>query len=255
MEDNNNNNYDKYDKIDLENVKILKERDSCFRLVINNKIFDTSHEDDLFKLIINHEDWMNLLVIRYEYYLSKIYHGLGKGDIVFYDQIKNLIYCVELKSLKDKYSNTSSSSKITKCIEQSIKYSELASEWCGIPGIPVTVIELEDGSIKIEVKHTTVIKKIEDVNPVIKEHDKNDKNDWFDHPGDQTETKYKILDNTFYSHRITDEIIISSGSRRSFRKRAQRVMSEVPNASKCNIYIITFLDSDRNVIHTELNKL
>lgn len=137
------------DKLSLDNIEDLISRDKHLRIVINNKIYDTSHEDDLAKIIINDNKYKNMLLIRYEYLLSKIYHGMGKGDIVLYDNVNNLLYAIELKSLKDKYTNMSDKLKIEKCISQSIKYAQYTNIWALKESIAVAIIEHLDGTLQI----------------------------------------------------------------------------------------------------------
>ena len=90
------------DKLSLDNLAELEDRDKNFRIVINHKIYDTSHEDDMARFVINRTKFKEMLLIRFEYYLSKTYHGLGRGDMVFYDKPNDKLYVLELKSLKDK---------------------------------------------------------------------------------------------------------------------------------------------------------
>ena len=137
------------DKLSLNNLSELEHRNQHLRTVIEHKIYDTSHEDDIARYVVNHTKYGNMLLIRFEYYLSKIYHGLGKGDMVFYDKQNDVLYVLELKSLKDKYSSITDSAKIEKCIAQSIKYSEYTMTWASKESIPVSVIELADGKIQI----------------------------------------------------------------------------------------------------------
>lgn len=143
------------DKLSLENLEELEDRDKNFRIVINHKIYDTSHEDDLARFVINGTKFKDMLLIRFEYYLSKTYHGLGRGDMVFYDKLNDKLYVIELKSLKDKYSSTTDGEKIEKCIAQSTKYSEYTLTWGLKESTPVSVIELEDGKIQI-IERTTL---------------------------------------------------------------------------------------------------
>lgn len=148
------------DKLSLNKFEELVDRNECFRIVISHKKYDTSHEDDIARYIINTNKFSNLLLIRFEYYISKTFHGLGKGDMVFYDPNKLILYIVELKSLKDKYSNSTDTSKVEKCILQSIRYSNYAKTWSentctnNIQIIPVTAIEYQNAEIIIT-EHNT----------------------------------------------------------------------------------------------------
>jgi hypothetical protein len=248
------------DKLSIDNLSELENRDRNHRVVINHKIYDTSHEDDIARHIINNSKFKNMLLIRYEYYLSKIYHGLGRGDMVFYDKSTDELYVLELKSLRDKYSNTTDNAKIEKCIAQSIKYSEYTINWCSRTSTPVSVIELNDGNIQItertierkedliEQEHILLNQKIKQF-PWTRKSDDNDT--WFTHPGDQTKTEYKINGDTLESIRIVD-YVPSSGSRRSFRKRVKKVCME---STKCNKYYAILKDLQGNVLMQEYHSI
>jgi hypothetical protein len=242
------------DKLSLNDLSDLESRDKNFRIVINHKIYDTSHEDDIARYIINDGKFSSMLLIRFEYYLSKSYHGLGKGDMVFYDKINDILYTLELKSLKDKYSSITDTAKIKKCIDQSIKYSEYTINWGSKESIPVSVIELNDGKIQITERITSTLnlqtspwtdtvqkRELEDIN--------NDK--WFNHPGDQTLTKYRINGDTLESERIVD-YQPSSGSRRSFRKRVNRVCQET---TKCTKYLCILKDIHGAILMQEYHEV
>lgn len=282
------------DKLYLDNLNELENRDKNFRIVINHKIYDTSHEDDIAKFVINHTHFKDMLLIRFEYYLSKTYHGLGKGDMVFYDKNNDKLFVLELKSLKDKYSNISDKEKINKCIAQSTKYSEYTAIWCSKESTPVSIIELADGKIQIiertvltpfsidqkvelneepsetilvpsishssvshsSVSHSSIYLKNKSLNPWInsvkkKENDEIDNDQWFTHPGDQTYTKYRIIEDTLESERVVDNQP-SSGSRRSFRKRVKKVCQE---CSKCSKYYIVMKDTHGNVLMSEMHDI
>lgn len=254
------------DKLSLNDLSELKNRDKHFRTVIDNKIYDTSHEDDIARYIINNTKFKDMLLIRFEYYLSKTYHGLGRGDMVFYDKVKDILYVLELKSLKDKYSNITDTSKIEKCIAQSIKYSEYTITWASKESIPVSVIELADGKIQITERITLPAEKLGEELILIDQKNKsypwtntlqkreleeinNDK--WFNHPGDQTLTKYKINGDTLESERIVD-YQPSSGSRRSFRKRVKRVCQE---CTKCTKYLLVLKDTQGAILMQEYHEI
>jgi hypothetical protein len=266
------------DKVSIDNLIELERRDKHLRIVIDNKIYDTSHEDDIARYVINHTKYGNMLLIRYEYYLSKAYHGLGKGDMVFYDNTNNVLYVLELKSLKDKYSSITDSAKIEKCIAQSIKYSEYTLTWASKESIPVSVIELTDGKIQITERITLPAEKPKpneqsndllnlspqkiDQNPKIskypwtntiqkKEQEEINNDKWFSHPGDQTLTKYRINGDTLESERIVD-YQPSSGSRRAFRKRVKRVCQE---STKCTKYLIVLKDTQGAILMQELHEI
>ncbi len=262
------------DKLSLDNLAHLKNRDECFRTVICNKIYDTSHEDDIARYVILHTKYSNMLLIRFEYYLSKAYHGLGKGDMVFYDNLNDILYVLELKSLKDKYSSITDSAKIEKCIAQSIKYSEYTLTWASKESIPVSVIELTDGKIQITERitlpatlpatlpttlpttlseeKTNQVPKYPWTNTIEKQEQIEINNDkWFIHPGDQTLTKYRINGDTLESERIIN-YQPSSGSRRSFRKRVKRVCQE---STTCTKYLATLKDTQDNIIMQELHEI
>lgn len=242
---------DLVDKLPIDDLDLLKQRDYNHRIVINHKIFDTSHEDDIAKYIINDTRFGKMLLIRFEYYLSKTYHGLGKGDMVFYDHLTGVLYVLELKSLRDKYSTITDSAKIEKCIEQSIKYSKYTKNWCNKESIPVSVIEFNDGKIQIiETSHNDHNDN-DDHNDHSKQNDNNDHNEWFSHPGDQTDTKYRINENTFESIRIVD-YEPSAGSRRAFRKRVQRVCEET---TKCTKYLAILKHVNGTILMEELHNL
>jgi hypothetical protein len=296
------------DKIDITDIDHLKERDYNIRICISTKRYDNSHEEDLFFEIINFDRFKNMLVIRYEYLLSKVYHGLGKGDLVFYDPATTDIYCVEVKSLKDQYSSASDQEKINKCIEQSTKYAQAALYWAGKKGIPVTVIEYADNSLIMEEKRTYNLKlprsqdqfnevkqdqfnevkqnqfnevKQNQFNEVKQNQDQLDDSDktlnpnqisdhsqdpdnsqvqissqdptsnWFTHPGDQTDTVYKISGNTLVAKRTID-YEPSAGSRKSFRKRVQKVAAE---NTRCEQYDIIMQLKSGEIVMSETRKL
>ena len=67
----------------------------------------------------------------------------------------------------------------------------------------------------------------------------------FKHQGDQTETTYKIIGDTLEAERIVDSVQISSGSRKSFRKRVERVVHECTNCSK---YLITIKHTNGDIL-------
>lgn len=256
------------DKLSLDNLSELENRDKNFRIVINHKIFDTSHEDDIARYVITDTKFKDMLLIRFEYYLSKTYHGLGRGDMVFYDKINDKLYILELKSLKDKYSNTTDNSKIEKCIAQSIKYSEYTTKWASRNSTPVSVIEFSNGKIQIT-EHNKPNKPVEEEEEEILIHSKqsttfpwtntpqkkeleeinNDK--WFVHPGDQTLTQYKIINDTLESVRIVD-YLPSSGSRRAFRKRVKKVCQESTNCSK---YFIVLKNIQGDILMQEYHEI
>lgn len=259
------------DKLFLENLSELEDRDKNFRIVINHKIYDTSHEDDIAHYVINNTKFKNMLLIRFEYYLSKTYHGLGRGDMVFYDKENDKLYVLELKSLKDKYSSTTDTSKIEKCVSQSIKYSEYTANWASKESNPVSVIELLDGKIQI-IERTTFEKPaeknlVDELQPVKlnykpkvfpwtnsiqkKELDEINNDKWFKHPGDQTFTEYKINGDTLESIRVVD-CLPSSGSRRAFRKRVKRVCQE---CSKCTKYYITLKNTQGDILMQEYHEV
>jgi hypothetical protein len=240
-------NIELIDKLDLSNKEDLIKRDRNLRIVINHKIYDTSHEDDIAKYIIQCTKFKDMLLIRYEYYLSKTYHGLGKGDMVFYSD--NKLYIIELKSLKDKYSSCTDNSKINKCIKQSIKYSEYSKIWGGMSSIPVTAIEMLNGNIELIERNFTEEHLESDEEILYKEIVEDDK--WFNHPGDQTLTRYKINGDTLESERIVD-YHPSSGSRRSFRKRVKRICEE---CTKCTKYFITMKNIQNDIIYQEFHEI
>lgn len=241
------------DFIDLNDIENLKDRDRSFRIVIENKKYDTSHEDDLCRLVIKDKNWGKMLLIRYEYYVSKKYHGLGKGDMIFLNQDNNKLYAVELKSLKDQYSSTTDSYKVEKCISQSLKYAKAAKEWCGKEATPVTVIEYNNGEVRMEERYTRILRNAiyanvgnnDDDGILFYQGSKMPEDRWFKHEGDQTETTYKILGDTLEALRIVDNKQISSGSRKSFRKRVERVVTECTNCSK---YLISIKHVDGDVL-------
>jgi hypothetical protein len=278
------------DKLSLDNISELENRDKHFRIVINNKIYDTSHEDDIAHYVINNTKFKDMLLIRFEYYLSKVYHGLGRGDMVFYDKLSDKLYVLELKSLKDKYSNTTDTAKIEKCIAQSIKYSEYTTNWASRESIPVSVIELSDGKIQITEKTTfekpigKISEKLTGINQSLqnlplylqlepdelilldktkpklfpwtstiqkKEQEEMINDKWFTHPGDQTLTQYKINGDTLESIRIVD-YLPSSGSRRAFRKRVKRVCQECSNCIK---YYISLKNTCGDILMQELHEI
>jgi hypothetical protein len=268
------------DKLSLDNIPELISRDSNFRIVINHKIYDTSHEDDIARYVINNTKFKDMLLIRFEYYLSKTYHGLGKGDMVFFDDLNNKLYVLELKSLKDKYSNTTDTSKIEKCIAQSLKYSEYSQNWAIQNGhfkesIPVSVIELLNGNIQIT-ERTIIENPSEKTNDKYPKDDKYLKDDkypiphfpwnntiqkkeqeeinndkWFTHPGDQTLTRYRINGDTLESERIVD-YQPSSGSRRTFRKRVKSICQQV---TICNKYLLILKNVQGDIIMQEYHEL
>ena len=279
------------DKLSLENSAELENRDKSFRIVITHKKYDTSHEDDIARYLLNYENWKDMLLIRYEYYLSKTFHGLGRGDMVFWNPGDKKLYIIELKSLKDKYSNTTDTAKIEKCILQSIRYANYAMTWANVSGIPVTAIEYANGDIVIteHIEHKPVNDIIEEdneeeeiiflnigggvklpsppqidvkkpsLNPWLKNQNPWTKNKvreieedkWFTHPGDQTETRYKIVGDTLEAERIVD-YEPSSGSRRSFRKRVQRVTEE---CTKCTKYFLCMKNLTGDVLMQEYHML
>ncbi len=258
------------DKLPLCDISELENRNMNFRVVIDHKIYDTSHEEDMARYVINNTKFKDMLLIRFEYYLSKTYHGLGKGDMVFYDKQSDILYALELKSLKDKYSSITDTSKVEKCIAQSIKYSEYTLIWASKESIPVSVIELTDGKIQIteritlppekpiqkiseQLEELVLITKTTPWNNTIekREQEEIDNDQWFNHPGDQTFTRYKINGDTLESERIVD-YQPSSGSRRSFRKRVKRVCQE---SSKCTKYLLILKDTQGTVLMTELHEI
>jgi hypothetical protein len=224
-----------------------------------------------------------MLLIRFEYYLSKTYHGLGRGDMVFYDKLTGTLYVLELKSLKDKYSNITDSAKIEKCIAQSIKYAEYTLTWASKESIPVSVIELADGKIQITERITLppekpVEKLVEHLEELIlleppkeqipkqipkakpypwtntlqkREQEEINSDQWFSHPGDQTLTRYKVSGDTLESERIVD-YQPSSGSRRAFRKRVKRVCQECTNCTK---YLIVLKDTQGAILMQEYHEI
>lgn len=258
-------NFKLIDKLDLDNTDELIKRDSSFRITINNKIYDTSHEDDLVRYIVNDIKWRNMLLIRYEYYLSKTYHGLGKGDLVFYDTTTLILYVIELKSLKDKYSNITDASKIEKCTLQSINYASYAKNWAHsimksqLKIIPVSVIEYLNGDIVTnEHKPCEQIDDnseeeilIKNKNPWTNNNNGGLDDKWFTHPGDQTNTRYRIVNNRLEAERIVDQEP-SSGSRKHFRKRVQRVAAE---CTTCTEYFIIMKNLDNDILMNECRKI
>lgn len=263
------------DKLSLDNLVELENRNHAFRIVINHKIYDTSHEDDIARYVIQHTKFKDMLLIRYEYYLSKSYHGLGKGDMVFYDKQNDMLYAVELKSLKDKYSSITDNAKIEKCIAQSIKYSEYTSTWASKKSIAIAIIEFTNGTIQITettssekvtenvlddeimstnqpVEQIPKIKSYPWTNTIYKKELEEINNDqWFSHPGDQTLTKYRIVGDTLESERIVD-YQPSSGSRKAFRKRVRRVCQEATN---CNKYLCILKDTQGTILMQEYHEI
>jgi len=258
------------DKISLDNVEELIDRDKKFRIVINHKKYDTSHEDDMARFVINNTKYKDMLLIRFEYYLSKTYHNLGKGDMVFYDLLNDKLYTIELKSLKDKYSNTTDGSKIDKCNNQSIKYAEYSLIWANKESIPVSIIENDDGAIQI-IERTILPTRIENVeeedkitgfkirsNPWIntlekKEQEEINSDKWFTHPGDQTDTRFHIKGDTMEIVRTVNEVDkLSANSRKAFRKRAKKICEE---CSTCTKYFCIVKNLQGEILFNELHSL
>ncbi len=237
------------DKLSLDNLSELENRNYNLKKVINHKIYDTSHEDDIARYIINNTEFKDMLLIRFEYYLSKTYHGLGKGDMVFYDNQNDKLYVIELKSLKDKYSNITDVAKIEKCISQSIKYSKYTMIWANKKSTPVSVIEYLNGDIQITKQN--IQEEIEQIETKVKfpcNFKKDEIDKWFEHPGDQTCTHYKIVGDTLEAIRIVDYSLPSSGSKRAFRKRVKKICKE---CSKCSKYLITLKNLQDDVLMHE----
>lgn len=252
------------DKINLSNKEELIDRDKCFRLVINNKKYDTSHEDDVARYVINNTRFKDMLLIRYEYYISKVYHGLGKGDLAFLDK-DNIIYTVETKSLKDRYANITDSAKIEKCKTQAFTYANYASKWTGTgkKGIAVTAIETDKGIIITELKSPINSENSDDSNN--SEDSNNSVSDveeinecvevaqgvWHKDIGDsQTNTQYKINGDMLIVQRIID-YEPSKGARKHFRKRAERMARNM----KCTKYYVVMKNVKDEVILREYHTL
>ncbi len=256
------------DKLSIDDKIELENRNRYFRIVLDHKIYDTSHEDDIARYVVNNTKFKDMILIRFEFYLSKTYHGLGRGDMVFYDKLTDILYVLELKSLKDKYSNITDASKIEKCIAQSIKYSEYTMVWASKDSVPVSVIELEDGKIQITERITLPPEKqiSEQLNELAltkskispwtntiqkRELEEINSDQWFSHPGDQTLTKYKINGDTLESERIVD-YQPSSGSRRTFKKRVKRVCQE---SSNCTKYLLILKNIQGVILMQEYHEL
>lgn len=246
-----------FDKLSLDDTVSLENRNRYFRTLINYKFYDISHEDEVKKYVINNTKFKDVLLIRLDYHLSKIYHTRETGGMVFYDKENDILYVLELISLKDKYSNTTDISKIENCITRSIKYSEYTVAWASKESIPVSVIELTDGKIQITERITLPPGKIQTkTNPwtkTIQKHDleeiNNDK--WFNLPEDQTLTKYKINGYTLESERIVD-YQPSSEAIKAFKKRVKRVCQE---SSVCDKYLLIMKDIRGTILMTELHEI
>lgn len=224
------------DKFCLSNTEELHNRNKNLREVINNKTYDISYEDEIAKYVINESRYKNMLLIKFEYYLFKS-RDFDKGGMVFYDNENDKLYAIELRSLKDKYSKIPDNSKIEKCINQSIRYSEYTKIWASKDSIPVSIIEMEDGSINITEKnivaHNTVHNTAHGtIYNGFKEYIKD--NQWHSNKGDHL-TKYKINGDTLESERIVN-FLPSSESRKLFKGRAKIVCKECTN---CTIYSVT----------------
>ena len=243
--------YTAVDKFDISDIDLLKDRDYHFRKAISYKKYDTCHEDDMIIKIVDEKPWSEYLLIRYEYYINKIVHGLGKGDLAFYDKDTKQIYCVELKSLKDEYGRVTDESKVKKCREQAIKYAKLCEKWSNSIGIPVSIIEYKDSSIITE-----FVKISKDENFTSSET-QIDLYNWFTMPGDQTETKYKILPRDNMGNKITSERILDyepgPGPRRAFRKRVQKVghILKETNDLKISNYSVKIMDKTGHVYYED----
>lgn len=230
------------DKISLVDTEILESRDLNLRQIINHKIYDTTYEDNIAKYIITSTKWKDMLLIRYDYYLSKIYHGFGKGDMVFFNKKNNILYVIQLKSLKDNYSNLSNSLKIEKCIQQSIKYAKYAEIWAEKEAIPVTAIEYLNGDIITRENNNNAWEN----SPWKKEEITEDK--WFN---DQTLTRYKIVGDTLEAEKFTDSEP-NYGIRKLFRKRVKAIAKDCTNCTK---YLLTVKNLDSDIIMQEFNEV
>jgi hypothetical protein len=193
--------------------------------------------------------------------------------MVFYDKQNDILYVLELESLKDKYSSITDSAKIEKCIAQSIKYSEYTIVWASKESIPVSVIELIDGRIQITERITLLVENELLPNKTIKseilkkiqlknkypwtntiqkrELEEINKDIWFSNLGDQTLTKYKINGDTLESERIVD-YQPSSISRKAFKKRVKRVCQESTNCIK---YLAILKDIQGIILMQELHSI
>jgi hypothetical protein len=242
--------YTAVDKFIITDLDLLKDRDYHFRKVISYKKYDTCHEDDMIRKIVDEKPWSGYLLIRYEYYINKIVHGLGKGDLSFYDLNTKQIYCVELKSLKDEYGRVTDESKVTKCREQALKYADLCESWSSNKGIPVAIIEYKDSSIITEF----IEKDVHDLD----DETQIDLYNWFTMPGDQTETRYKIVSNgeinVFVAERIVD-YEPGPGPRRSFRKRVQKVAHILKETNSIDLkgYSVKILSKTGRIYYEDVN--
>jgi len=233
------------DKLSIDNITELENRNNNFRIIILRKIYDISYKDEMFRYIINNTKFKDMLLIRFQYCLSKLYYDIGIGDMVFYDKINNLLYVLELKSLKDKYTGTPVNIEIENCIAKSLKYSEYTIYWASKESIAVSVIELLDGKIQITERITLPADSPPALTPVPKGYpwvntfqkkvlDEINEDKWFSNAGDQTLTKYKINGDTLESERIVD-YHPSSNSRKTFKRRVQRVCKE---STHCTKYLV-----------------
>jgi len=76
---------------------------------------------------------------------------------------------------------------------------------------------------------------------------------WYSHPGDQTVTQYKIKGDTLEAERVLD-YEPSSGSRKSFRKRVERVANECTTRN-IKQYYLTMKKNDGEILMTEMHSV
>lgn len=216
MENNTQNS------INLNDLTLIKDRDFCFRTFICSKKYDVSYEHELCKFLITSSRWKNMFIIRYDYCINN--GDTQKGCLILWDQQQQKLYAIEILSLKNK--NVEFTEKnVAQCISKSIKYAKATKDYASVEAIPVTAIEYNDGEIRIEERHVSVMRMTIDEN-----------DSWFNLPGDKTGTTYKIVGDTLEVERIVDTEP-NLLARKAFKNRVQHVASECTHCTKFLIIV------------------
>jgi hypothetical protein len=200
--------------IDLTNILDLQDRNTSLRQLIFLKKYDITNEDELCRIFINTEVWSNRLLIRYNF----------GHDLEFYDPTTKKLYNVELVSHADK--------------------KQLNAERSGIS---VTVTEYLNGEIKIEEKHTQVLRIFE----TSARSSKPQRTELSNASSDLTKIVFNINGDTLESERIID-YEPNSGTRNAFRTRVEKVARET---TVCTKYYLLMKNVAGEIIMSEMHDL